>query len=469
MMTTIIHLCLLLAAVCLPGGAVTPRGTGGDLVPDSRKGQRNATNTPRYVWARAQHIPPETTTAESGYFALIEGRNGKIYIGTAAYGRNSYLVEFDPAAETMRVALDSHRVLGLPLEPTGFAAQAKIHTRLFVGPSGTIYLGTMHGYPIATERKSREWATYSGGYVMTYDPATGQARNLGQPLPKDDRRLRAWPDPRKHGEGVQDVVADETHGLVYVVTTVGGYWMVGQIAHPEKGYRILGLTLSDRTNTIIDSWGRATVVAREWFLARHDPRTGATTLDEIVLDGRPLRDQVVGESSSADLLRLADLRLAPDGRTAYLFRRLGDDLRLIVLELGGRAGRPVRARSIPTPFAEKKPHSRGTLAVAPDGGVYADVWVENRHHLVRYDSRREVMDDLGVIAVRNPDYYDFDGPAAVNEYGEARYRGGFQRLPDGTLMPTDNILALHAAHDGTLYATVLYPFTLLRFEEPTCN
>src|SRR4030095_2657645 len=54
-----------------------------------------------YVQARAYHIPPETTTEESGYFSLCEGRNGKIYIGTAAYGRNSYLVEFDPATEKM--------------------------------------------------------------------------------------------------------------------------------------------------------------------------------------------------------------------------------------------------------------------------------------------------------------------------------------------------------------------------------
>src|SRR5262252_8034135 len=62
-----------------------------------------------YVQARAFHIPPETTTEESGYFSLCEGRNGKIYIGTAAYGRNAYLVEFDPATEKMRIVLDTHK------------------------------------------------------------------------------------------------------------------------------------------------------------------------------------------------------------------------------------------------------------------------------------------------------------------------------------------------------------------------
>ena len=75
-----------------------------------------ATNQPpaslKYVWAKAYHIPPETTTEESGYFSLCEGKNGRIYIGCAAYGRNSYLVEFDPATEKMRIVLDTHKLVG---------------------------------------------------------------------------------------------------------------------------------------------------------------------------------------------------------------------------------------------------------------------------------------------------------------------------------------------------------------------
>src|SRR5262249_9100189 len=124
-----------------------------------------------YVRARAYHIPPETTTEESGYFSLCEGRNGKIYIGTAAYGRNSYLVEFDPAAERMRVVLDTHKLVGQ--KATGYAAQAKIHTRNFVGPSGKIYLGSKQGYLSPAERAAQKQGkkvpVYEGGYVMTYD------------------------------------------------------------------------------------------------------------------------------------------------------------------------------------------------------------------------------------------------------------------------------------------------------------
>src|ERR1043166_257420 len=144
--------------------------------------QSTPTNQPppslKYLWAKAYHIPPETTTEESGYFSLCEGKNGRIYVGCAAYGRDSYLVEFDPATEKLRIVLDTHKLLGLPLEPTGYAAQSKIHTRNYVGPSGKIYLGSKQGYPTAEEKRTGNIATYRGGYVMTYDPATGESKNL---------------------------------------------------------------------------------------------------------------------------------------------------------------------------------------------------------------------------------------------------------------------------------------------------
>src|SRR4051794_1122007 len=148
----------------------------------------------KYLWAKAYHIPPETTTEESGYFSLCEGKNGRIYVGTAAYGRNSYLVEFDPKTEKMKVVLDTHKLVGLPLKPTGYAAQSKLHTRNFVGPSGKIYVGSKQGYPTAAERKALERGekipVYKGGYVMTYDPGSGKAENLGMPMPLDDKQLK---------------------------------------------------------------------------------------------------------------------------------------------------------------------------------------------------------------------------------------------------------------------------------------
>jgi len=421
----------------------------------------------RYLWAKAYHVPPETTTEESSYFSLCEGKNGKIYIGTAAYGRNSYLVEFDPATEKMRVVLDTHKLVGLPLDPTGYAAQSKIHTRNFVGPSGTIYVGTKQGYPTQAEKKSGQLATYRGGYVMTYDPATGEAKSLGMPMPLGDPRLPAdaksvGASTDAEGEGVIDVVADESRGLIYVITCEHEYWMLYDMKRPEKGYRVLGPILNGQPNTLIDKQGRATAITKDDRIARYDPKTDTVTTDDFLVDGKPIRE-VIGKD-----VNCPDWRLAADGRTAYL--QFLNDLRLFQVDLGGKSGKPIRGRSVGNRIEGKRPDSRGSVSIAPDGSVYSAVRIDNGtgfgrgflHHLVRYEPRPKRMADLGVFAVKNPDFYDFTGPQVKNPDGSLRPRHGFHTLPDGTLTPMHNILAMIVARDGTIYATVLYPFTLLR-------
>jgi len=92
-----------------------------------------------YAWGEATHVLPETTSEESGYFSLCEGIDGRIYVGCAKYGENSYLVEFEPRTGAQRVVLDTNAVCGLSAK--GYAAQAKLHTRNFVAPSGSIYVG----------------------------------------------------------------------------------------------------------------------------------------------------------------------------------------------------------------------------------------------------------------------------------------------------------------------------------------
>jgi hypothetical protein len=412
-----------------------------------------------YLGAKAYHIPPETTTEESGYFSLCEGKNGRIYIGTAAYGRNSYLVEFDPATEKMRVVLDTHKLVGLPLTPTGYAAQSKIHTRNFVGPSGRIYVGSKQGYPTAEEKKTGKVATYRGGYVMTYDPATGQALNLGMPLPLGDPRL---PADAKEGEGVIDVAADEARGLIYVITCEHQHWMLFDTKHPDKGFRELGPILRDQPNTLIDGQGRATAITKDYQVARYNPANSQVTVDPLLVDGKPFAE-VVGPQAVHP-----DWRLAADGRTAYL--QLLNDLRMFQIDLGGPAGKPVPARSLGNRIEGKHPDSRGSISMGPDGRVYSAVRIDNAtgfgtgylHHLVRWDSRTSQMADLGVIAVQNPTFFDFKGPQAKNPDGSLRPRHGFHTLPDGTLTPLHVIMALIVARDGTLYATTIYPFTLLR-------
>jgi hypothetical protein len=417
----------------------------------------------KYLWAKAYQIPPETTTEESGYFSLCEGKNGRIYIGTAAYGRNSYLVEFDPTTEKMRVVLDTHKLVGLPAEPTGYAAQSKIHTRNFVGPSGRIYVGSKQGYPTAEEKKTGKIATYRGGYVMTYDPATNKVVNLGMPLPLGDPRL---PAGATEGEGVIDVVADEARGLIYVITCEHQHWLLFDTKHPDKGYRKLGPILRDQPNTLIDGQGRATAITKDYHVARYNPADDQVTVDPLLVDGKAFAE-VVGPMAVHP-----DWRLAADGRTAYL--QLLNDLRMFQIDLGGVVGKPVPARSLGNRVEGKHPDSRGSISIGPDGQVYSAVRIDNGtgfgtgylHHVVRYDPGANQMGDLGVIAVKNPTFFDFKGPQAKNPDGSLRPRHGFHTLPDGTLTPLHVIMALIVARDGTIYATTIYPFSLLRIQLP---
>src|SRR5436853_5735303 len=119
----------------------------------------------QYVPATAYHILPETTSEESGYFSLCEGLDSSIYVGTAKYNANAFLVQFDPRTEKQRIVLDTNKVCGLTA--TGYAAQSKIHTRNFVGQSGRVYVGSKQGY-----RPQGDTQDYPGGYVMVYDPRT---------------------------------------------------------------------------------------------------------------------------------------------------------------------------------------------------------------------------------------------------------------------------------------------------------
>jgi len=418
-----------------------------------------------YVKAKAFYIPAETTTEESGYFSLCEGRNGKIYIGTAAYGRNAYLVEFDPATEKMRIVLDVHKLVGLPLTPTGYAAQSKLHTRNFVGPSGKIYVGSKQGYPTAAEKamikRGEAIPVYRGGYVMVYDPATGLAENLGMPMPLEEKSKTAAGEP-KEGEGVIDVTADEARGLIYVVTCEEQHWMLYNMK--SKRFRELGPILRDQPNTLVDAQGRGTAITADYRIARYNPKTDTVSVDPLMVNGQAFGDYLGPKRVHPDW------RITPDGKTAYL--QLLNDLRMFRVDLTGAAGRPVVATDLGNRLEGVHPDSRGSISIGPDGRVYSALRVDNKtgfgggylHHLIQHDPKTRSMNDLGVFAVTNPDFFDFKGVQVKNPDGSLRPRHGYHTLPDGTLTPLHVIMGLIVAHDGTVYATTIYPYSLLKVE-----
>lgn len=394
-----------------------------------------APSPPKYVPAKAYHVLPETTSEESGYFSLCEGVDGNVYVGTAKYNQDAYLVEFDPRTEKQRIVLDTNKACGLTA--TGYAAQSKIHTRNFVAPSGKVYVGSKQGY-----RAKGDTSEYPGGYVMAYDPRTARAENLGMPY---------------KGQGVIDVVADEAGGRLYVVTCEEQHWMVSDDLKGTK-YRELGPLLTPYATTLLAADGRAYALTADFKLAAHDPASGQVATRPIELDGKPF--------ARLDSNAIPTWVLAPDGRRAYLI--LMNDPTLVEIDLiadGPVARATARGRMV----EGKHPDSRCALSVAPDGRVYALVRVDNDtgfgagylHHLARYDPATKSVEDLGVLKVTNPDYFDF-GPGPDGK--KPHHSHGFHTLPDGTLTPLHAHMALVVARDNTVYVTIIYPFTLLRID-----
>ena len=116
----------------------------------------------------------------------------------------------------------------------------------------------------------------------------------------------------------------------------------------------------------------------------------------------------------------------------------------------------------------EKPDSRSALTIAPDGKIYTLISVQNTtgfgkgklHHLCRYDPNKRRHEDLGVLAVKNPDFFDFKPTNGK----KPPWSHGYHTLPDGTMTPLHNHMALIATRDNTLYATIIYPFTLLKID-----
>lgn len=161
--------------------------------------------------------------------------------------------------------------------------------------------------------------------------------------------------------------------------------------------------------------------------------------------------------------------IAADLETAYLIRMTEPSLFRLDLTADGPS---VTAVNLGRMIEGKGYDSRGSLTIAPDGRVYAVIRVDNQtgfgagylHHLVRYEPDRNKMTDLGVLAVSNPEFLGAgrDTNRANGVTSASPHHHGFHVLPDGTLTPLHHHMACRVARDGTVYVTILYPFTLLR-------
>jgi hypothetical protein len=396
----------------------------------------------QWLLATAYAVPKETAPEGEGYFSLIEGHNGRLYIGTHANGANAWLVEFDPKAKKMTPVVDAMKEIGSGAR--GFAAQAKIHTRNNVGASGKIYFGTKQGYPDKTEKRE----DYPGGYPMAYDPKTG--------------KTKVYPIPVPH-HGINSIAPDESRGIAYVSTCSDhrpgpGENAVFLILDLKTGkYRELMDTKHIYGFIVIDYLGRAYHPVLGGDIACYDPLTGKLEQLKQTIDGKP----PTPESHLADKDgHPINWDVSPDGKTLYCVPMSTN--RLYSYDLTAE-GNTIPGRSLGTLIPGAKNTDCRALCVGPKGTVWAAVTeakegVPQLHHLVSYRPGDKAPRDHGPVAIGNPDYTEFkdkDGKPLP-------YHGGIIKLADGTTTTKWVILGVCEAHDGAVYALALQPYTVLQ-------
>lgn len=393
-----------------------------------------------WILGKAYHIPSEFTNQESGYFSIIEGHNGRLYIGTAKYGVNAYLVEFNPMNGVMQMVVDVHRVIQSILR--GFAAQAKIHTRNNVGSlTGKIYFGSKQGYP---DKKLNEKLTdYPGGYVLTYDPKTGKTENLGM--------------PQKHF-GVISVTPDEERGLCYISTCDDGrpiehsHFMVLDLK--TKKYKDLGDSEHSYAFIVVDHLGRAYHPVRGGKVFRYDPKSDKVEKVEVTVDGGPAPTAITKDGA------ILNWDWSPDHKTLWCVEMSTNQLYSFDLTASGDK---IPGKS----HGEILPNAKRTdcraMCVDNKGKVWMAVTEHGRPggpqcYLTSYISGQKLSRNHGKVGIANPDYIKL-----TDEAGKQKpWHHTLRKEKDGTLTPWQP-LGIAASADGSVNVLSLAPFTLTRF------
>jgi hypothetical protein len=418
----------------------------------------------KWLPATAYAVPKETAPEGEGYFSIIEGHDGRLYIGTHANGLNAWLVEFDPKTERMRAVVDAQKAIGT--DAKGFAAQAKIHTRNHVGASGKIYFGTKQGYP----GKDEKWTDYPGGYPMVYDPKRA--------------KTRVYPIPVPH-QGISGITPDESRGVAYISTCSdhrpgpheSAHFMILDLASGK--YRDLMDTEHVYAFIVVDHQHRAYHPLRGGDIARYDPASDKIERLKQTIDGKaPPAASHLADAEGHPL----NWDISPDGKTLYCIpmntnqlyaynlasgvasaprAASGQSPRTAVRGLGGENVLP--GRSLGALVQEAKDIDCRAMCVGPTGNVWAAVTVNSPlgirlARLVSYHPGDNAPRDHGPISIRNPDYTEFTDKTAKL----LPSHGGLFKTPAGVTTTRHVLLGICQAHDSAVYVLALQPYTVLR-------
>lgn len=421
----------------------------------ARAGEPAAAPAPARNWLKATAfaIPKETAPEGEGYFSIVPGHDGRLYIGTHANAVNAWLVEFDPPTKAMKVVVDAHKAIGT--DAKGFAAQSKIHTRNNVGKSGRIYFGTKQGYPDEAKGEKRE--DYPGGYPMVYDPKTGQTK--------------VYPIPVPH-HGINSITPDESRGVAYISTCSdrrpgpgeNAVFLVLDLATGK--YRELIDTQHFYGFIVVDHLGRAYHPLLGGDIARYDPRSDKLERLKQTIDGQPpTPESKLALTPNPDPI---NWDISPDGKTLYAQPMTGNALYAYDLTADGGGGGDILAGKTVGPVVPgAKAVDCRALCVGRSGTVWSAVTESAPEgfqllHLVSYRPGEAAPTDHGPVAIANPDYTKFTDDAGK----PLPFHAGTISLPDGTLTTRHVVLGVTEGFDGNVYALALQPYTLLQIPNP---
>jgi sugar lactone lactonase YvrE len=397
-----------------------------------------------WLKATAFAVPKETAPEGEGYFSIVEGHNGRLYIGTHANGVNSWLVEFNPRDRTMRTVVDAHKAIGI--DRKGFGSQAKIHTRNNVGKSGKIYFGTKQGYPAVGEKRE----DYPGGYPMLYDPESGQTR--------------VYPIAVPH-EGISSITPDEEMGVAYISTCSD------HRPGPQENAHFLVLNLAKGTYKdlvdshhiyafiVVDHLHRAYHPMLGGDVLRYDPRSDRLDRLKQTIDGaQPSPESHLADPEGHPI----NWDISPDGNSLYALPMSTNQL--FVYDLTQK-GDILAGHSLGTLISGAKATDCRAMCVGPTGTVWTAITeshpeVGSLLHLVSYRPGEKMPRDHGPVAIRNPDYTAFTDAAGKLLPAP----GGQIKLADGTTTTRHVILGVCEAHDGNVYVLALQPYTVLQID-----
>ena len=403
---------------------------------------------PKWLLGRAFHVPSEYTNQESGYFSIIEGKNGRLYVGTAKYNVNAYLVEFNPINSMMQMVVDVHRVIQSMLK--GFGAQAKIHTRNNVGQlTGKIYFGSKQGYPDA--KAGEKLTDYPGGYVFAYDPKTGQTENFGMPL--------------KHS-GVISVTPDEERGVCYISTCDDGrpieksHFMVLDLK--TKKYRDLGDCSVHYEFIVVDNQGRAYHPYRGGKIARFDPKADKLDILDITIDGQPPPLAITKDGTEPKIGHGAVLNWdwSPDHKTLWCVEMSTNQLYSFDLtasgsKIPGKSHGPLLSFANSTDCRGMCVDNKGKVWMAVSHQVKG---IGQRFDLVSYAPGDKAPRSHGTVGIANRDYVKL-----TDDKGKAKpWHHTIRIEKDGTWAPWQP-LGIAASADGHVNVLTLAPLTVVRF------